>query len=156
MSIKSNVDKWADGQGPLDAIYHGDDKVWPIPRPTPRGMSKTSSQSLSGTGDIKLTGFTPQTGSTAADIVNNELVVNGTGNITVTASGFTFSGSMGGMRIYRNGVLVASSSSTATAPPALSWTGDVVLGDTLAVYANKVTTLSRTANAAGSLSYTVN
>lgn len=125
---------------------------------TPRKMNKSGTQSLgSSTGNIKITGWARETSNPVTPteaIVNNELVVDGDGNITITASGFSFSStsSMSGLRLYRNGVQIETTTSLST----ISWTGDVQAGDSFALYVAKTTTLSRTVNANGSLGYTVN
>lgn len=154
MAIKSSVEKWADGQGPLDAIYHGDDKVWPKPPLSAQGMSRSGSQSISGSfggSANKLTGFTPQAGTSAANVVDDGLVVNGEGSITVSATASHNSTSSLRLDIYLNGVRV----STGTSATSQTWTGAVKEGDRLELYVWSTTTITRTNNSAA-LSYAVN
>jgi len=123
---------------------------------TPQGMSKSASQSLTAgsfTGaDNKLTGFTAQSGTAAGSVVNNGLVVNGDGNITVDASAaYSTVSSSCRLDIWKNGVRV----STTTSATSATWTGDVVQGDVLELHVWRTTTSGRTVSSA-SLAYTVN
>ena len=124
----------------------------PLVSLTALGMDKSGSQTLGGLNtDNKVTGWTPQAGTSAGDIVNDTLIVNGSGNITVSASvGYSGFSSSVTARIYRNGVQVASGSATS-----VSWTGDVVQGDALELNIRKTTSGSRTVSSA-SLAYTPN
>lgn len=119
---------------------------------TAQGMQKSGTQSLGSSGSITmLTNMSAQSGTNSANVISNQLKVNGDGNITVTgAVGYSTSTGSLAARIYKNGVQVATGTATS-----VTWTGDVVEGDLLDLRVYKTTALTRTVNS-GSLAYTVN
>lgn len=125
---------------------------------TAQGMQTSASQSIpngsfGGSGaDNKLGNMVAQSGTSPSAVVDNALVVNGTGNIALTASA-TYSTLTSGLRldIWLNGVRVSSTSS----PTSASVSGFVTQGDLLELHVLKTNTSGRTCSSA-SLSYTVN
>lgn len=120
-----------------------------------KGMDKSGTQSISASaGTYKVTSWVAQAGTSSGDIVNDELVVTGAGKIIVTAD-LAFSGALAGsLRIYKNGVEVASNASptgltgsTFTDPSwPIGWIGDVVEGDSIALYIVRTAGTARTVN----------
>ena len=94
MAIQSNVEKWADGQGLLDAVYHGDTKVWPKPPQRPMGMNKATNQSLPANTTVALTGWQVRPGYPYTIIANDRLAPGFAGAVTVYAKA-SITGSMG-------------------------------------------------------------
>lgn len=94
----------------------------------------------------------PKSGTPAGNVVSNDLVVNGSGNVTVTASCSVSSSTSFTLHIYLNGVKVSSTSNSTSA----SWTGDVVAGDLISIWGqNAFAVGTKTVNPA-EVGYTVN
>lgn len=94
MAIQSNIEAWADGQGLLDAVYHGDAKVWPKPPQRPMGMDKATNQSLPANTTVALTGWQIRPGYPDTIIVNDRLAPGFAGPVTVYAKA-SITGQMG-------------------------------------------------------------
>lgn len=134
-------------------------KVWPMF--TPLRMNKSGSYTVAANSTSKVTGWAPHATSpyttTAADIVNNELVVNGDGPINVSSQ-VTRSGTQPGDQsyLYRNGVQVASSDTqNFNSTRFFTWSGTVAKGDRLAVYYKNSSYFYTTNISAGYLEYTL-
>ncbi|MDM7488694.1 hypothetical protein QT969_10365 [Rhodococcus sp. CSLK01-03] len=128
---------------------------------SPLRMTKNTSQSIPNSTTAKITGWNPDSTSphttTTANIVNNELVVNGDGTISVSMTlNRSTTNSSDQAYIYKNGVQVAASdvnnfNSTRTA----TWSGTVVQGDTLAAYYKNTSGFNTATVTGGSLGYTI-
>lgn len=122
-------------------------------------MDKSGSYPAPANSLTKVTGWAPGTGATSVDIVNNELVVNGDGNITVSVqlTRSSTDSTNSNIRLYRNGVQVQASATFGFAnTQSLSWTGNVAAGDTLAAYYYAQNAFNGTNITAGYVQYTVN
>jgi len=145
------------GTTEVKKVYLGSELVWnSVPVPTPKRMTKSGSQTLGGSNSQnKIVGWVPGTNTVAGDIVNEELVINGTGTITVNIS-LTFNSSMTNsyVAIVKNNVQMAAGSPATITTATLTWTGAVTQGDSIAAWVLKGTTFSRSCTA-GYVEYTV-
>ena len=124
----------------------------------PMGMDKSGTFSSPANTTTKVTGWVERSGFPGTVIVSDALVVNGTGNITVQCQ-VTRSGSQSGdnVAIYKNGVQAARSNvNNFDSTRSISWTGDVVAGDTLDVRYINTSAFNAMNITAGYLYYTIN
>ncbi|MGU3587189.1 hypothetical protein ACLBYD_29070 [Rhodococcus sp. C26F] len=155
----AGIAKVAFGASEVKKISRGDVLVWQAITLTPLGMAKAGSFDGGGFNSTNhVTGWAPESGTPPEQIVGDELIVNGNGNITVTLSmtRSSTSGTASTFQLFRNGVQVATSASLSfDTTGTCSWTGDVVVGDRFRAiwYKNTANAQSITA---GFLRYVVN
>lgn len=105
---------------------------------TEMGMDKSGNYSTPGANGItKITGWTTRSGFPDTVITNNELVVNGDGNVTfqISITRSSTSGSTDNIRLYKNGAQVyATPNFGFTTGTTGSYTTDVVEGDSFSLY----------------------
>lgn len=102
------------------------------------GMDKSGTQALNQNSTyVQITGWTPQSGTAAGDIVNNALVVNGSGAIKITAKATgsaSFSQSIT-LQLRVNGNTVATSP-TGTTTASVSYNYTATQGDVITLWGN--------------------
>lgn len=130
------VDSCRLGDVALDAVYLGDDKMWPTF--TAQGMAKVGTQTLSDWSVfVKITGWAPDAGST---VVNDALLIPEAGVCTVSAAvAWDSNPANRQCRVTRNGTVVATS---APGTSAVSFSLTAAAGDLLALEAFSTSTLS--------------
>lgn len=103
-------DSYRLGDQALDAVYLGDDKMWPLL--SAQGMTKSGTQATGSNSYNQITGWAPNAGST---VTNNALVVSGAGVCTISASvTWTNSGATRMCRVLRNDTVAWTSSNAGT------------------------------------------
>lgn len=127
---------------------------------SPLVMTKSGTFTHTGSSgsEQKVTGWGPGSETSVGDIVDDELVVNGDGNITVTlnATRSSSSGTSSQFRLMRNGIQVATSGNLSfSTTGSASWTGNSTLGDRFSFYWYKGTGTSQSCSTA-TLGYVVN
>jgi len=132
------VDSCRLGDVALDAVYLGDDKMWPTF--TARGMSKSGNQTLANWGAwVKITGWTPDVGST---VVDDSLLLPEEGPCIVSAVvAWASNPANRQCRVTRNGV-AAEVATSPVGTSSVSFSLTVAAGDVLTLEAMSSSTLS--------------
>lgn len=107
VSDGGKVDSCRIGDVALDAVYLGDDKMWPLF--TAQGMTKVGTQAIASILFSKITGWTPDAGSS---VVNDALLIPEAGDCTISAAvAWVGVPNNPRCRVVRNGTVVATSAS---------------------------------------------
>ncbi|MGJ5667812.1 hypothetical protein QLG13_08075 [Rhodococcus aetherivorans] len=127
---------------------------------TPMRMNKSgTAPTMPANATTKIPGWTADAGHPQTSIVNDSLVVNGPGNITVTMSitrGTTFGALNDNVKIYRNGAQVAVSPNFSTGgTQTATWSGTVALGDRIEAYYTNAEFSSTNTVTGGYLQYVI-
>lgn len=125
----------------------------------PMGMNKNGSDDIEKQTSRKVTGWIERPGYPGSQIVNDELVANGDGNITIYAS-LTRSGKNSTndrSYIYINGVQVVQSATwNFDETKEITWTGSISNGASISVWFNNTNAFSSNSITGGYVYYTIN